>query len=134
MTDLVVAGSFQDKIFAKIKESIGDLMTDDDLKRLVEAAMKDAFFKDRVTNTGGQWGRSETQPPLLVETVQKLLQSRVDEAIGRWLTEHHDEVLKLINDRITAGATQFIATAFDMKMQYAFQQFGDQLRQAMVNR
>lgn len=132
MSDLVVAGSFQDKIFAKIKESIGDLMTDDDLKRLVEAAMQDAFFKERVTT--GSYGHKESKPPVLVELVDKLVRDRVDVAVKEWLEAHSAEILKLLNERLTAGATQFIASSFDYRMASAFQQFNEQLRTALAIR
>lgn len=129
MTELVMAGGFQERIFAKIKESIGDLMTDDDLKRLVEAAMQDAFFKDRVTK--GDYGRTDSKPPLLVELVGQLIKDRVNEAIKVWLDANSAVVEKIIVERLAAGASGLITSAFDYRMQNAFQQFGDQMRNAL---
>ena len=130
MSELVVAGNFQERIFAKIKESIGDLMTDADLEQLVEAAMRDAFFKDRLTK--GEYGRVDSKPPLLVELVDKLLRERVDKAIGAWLEAHSTEVEKVIADRFAAGASGLIAQAFDYRMQNAFNHFGEQVRVALA--
>lgn len=129
MADLVVAGSFQDRIFTKIKDSIGDLMTDEDLKRLVEAAMQDAFFKDRITK--GDYGRVDSKPPLLVELVDKLVRDRVDKAVGAWLDANSATVEKIIADRFADGASGLIAKAFDYRMNQAFEQFGHEIRTAL---
>ncbi len=44
--ELQMTQDFQTRIFKRIRESIGDLMTDEDLRKLIEAAMQKAFFTE----------------------------------------------------------------------------------------
>lgn len=123
---LVSAGTLQDKVFARIRESIGDLMTDEDLKRLVEAAMQDAFFKPR---TIGLY--NEKKPPLIVELVDQMLRDRIDLALKTWLEEHNDLVLKTIDERLSAGAVQFLISSFESRFSFALNEFSRNVSDAL---
>lgn len=128
-SDLVKPGAFQDRIFAKIKESIGDLMTDEDLKRLVEAAMQDAFFKP--AEVRDNYGRVTSSSPLVVRLVDKLLRDRITAAVDEWLQAHSDDVLKLINEQLNAGAATFLIEAFNQKLSGSFYEFGESIKHAL---
>lgn len=39
-TDIATTKTFQERMFEKIRDQMGDLMTDEDLKKLVDAAMQ----------------------------------------------------------------------------------------------
>jgi len=133
-TSLIVAGTFQERIFDKIKESIGDLMSEEDLKRLVEAALQDAFFKERVTKNYQFGSTSEVKPPVLVELVEKLLRERVRVAVDAWLATNQDKLAPLIQKMVDDGLCTMLRRILEDKTQQAMWLLGEHLKQALAGK
>lgn len=132
-TQVQPAQNFQERMFARIKENMGDLMTDEELKKLLERAVEDAFFKPR--EELDRWGaRSGTKPPLFVETVQTLMKDRVDAQVKAWLDEHPDEVHKLIKDTLDQGIVRILMDWFESKTSWPMQQLAQNVEAALNNR
>jgi hypothetical protein len=131
-TEVQMSQDFQARIFSKIRESIGDLMTDDDLRKLVEAAMQKAFFTE-VPVPGDYYGRSpKVEPPHLVQLVKTLLDERVKAAAQKWLEDHPEEVTKAINDAIGKGIFGILQNYIESKTSTPLWQLAESLRQKGV--
>jgi hypothetical protein len=64
MTEAIqTSQSFDERMMAKIKESIGELVTDDELKKIIEKGMSMAFFEPRRSKSRDSWQES-ILPPL----------------------------------------------------------------------
>ncbi len=98
-TTIDTTQTFQQRMFTKIQESMGDLMTHEDLKRIVEAAVHESFFKERKTN--GYYDSPKTS--LFIELIQKELKPQVALAAKEWMTDHKDEVTRAINEELGKG-------------------------------
>lgn len=120
------AKTLQEKVGERIREQIGDLMTDEDLKLLVDRALTDAFFKQR--REVRQYGQDILHPPAVVELVRDLLKQRVDAAAARWLAEHKDELGKHIDDAIAKGFLGMFTQWLDQQIQNPLMNFANQLR------
>lgn len=104
-TAVVSQLSFQDKVKSRIQDSIGDLMTDEDLQKLVDAAVHDAFFAKRYEKSGYN---TIEKPPFLQDLVKTMLEPHVKLCIQEYLDTHHDEVSSLIKKTLE----QDVATLF----------------------
>lgn len=123
------AKTLQERVGERIREQIGDLLTDDDLKRLVETALHEAFFKQTVAH--GDWGRTSITPAPVVEIVRGLLKERVDAAVSAWLSANSAEFAKHLDDAIGQGFSKMLQDWLDMKLNFALGQFGDQIKSSL---
>jgi len=127
MTQVTAPQTLQERVGARIKEQIGDLLTEDDLKRLVETALHDAFFTRKKIND--QWDREiRFEEPHIVEVVRTLLKERVDVAVTAWLDAHKDEFKQHLDDAIGNGLLVFMKTWLDGKVQTDLFNFGQALQ------
>lgn len=125
--EVEVSKSFQEKMFEQIRDKIGELMTDEDLKAIVATAVNRAFFEP--VQTKNNWGRDEIGEPYLVSMLRKELSERVTIAVRDWLAAHPDEVTKVIDDIVAKGMLRLIQQHIDSITALPLQAFADQLRQ-----
>ena len=133
MNDITPKLTLQEKVSQRIKDQIGELLEPEDLKKLVDQAMRDAFFKDRpaVTNSYGSIIKA-AEPPVVVETVKNLLKPQVDENIKAWLADNADLVQKIIDDVIKDGLLQAITNAIQYRLSGQFASFGQQIMTSLT--
>ena len=99
------AKSFQERLKDRIRESIGELMSDEDLYKLVERGVEDVFFSPRTVKTGhGGYPNTKELPPLINEVVQECLNDRMNKAVAEWLASHETEVSQAVSDCVRDGA------------------------------
>ncbi len=115
-----------ERVYERIRDSIGDLMTDEDLKKLVDQAAQKAFFEPQPPKTTGYGARPE--PPFLVEKITELLETQVRKAADEWIKEHPEEINKIIDEQLGNGFTKIIASYLDAKMYSALHDFGQQFK------
>jgi hypothetical protein len=118
--------TFQERMFERIREQMGDLMTDDDLKKIVETAMQKAFFEERITFDS--YNRSTTAPPVFVELIRKQLEEQVAGAVRDWLRANHDEVVKQIDAAIAKGMFGLVRQHMEQAIQHPLWDFAQNLR------
>jgi hypothetical protein len=130
MNEITTPQTLQERVGARIREQIGDLLTDDDLKKLVDTALAEAFFKRRTRL--GDYGRVlEDKDALLVETVRELLKPAVDKAAAAWVAANTATVQGHIDDAIGRGLIGFMQQWFDQRMSGDFYQFGESIKKAL---
>ena len=126
-TPIATTTAFQQRMFEKIRDSIGDLMTDAELKTLLDAAIQEAFFKPQVTNRDG-YGRNEMAPSLLVQETQKLLKERFDTQLREYMEAHADEIAKAIDEVLSKGFIGMMHSYIERSSAPLIQQFGNDIR------
>ena len=91
---------FRDRVKEKLKEDIADLLPDDVLAGMVEQAINEEFFKERVTrnNYGSETGR---EPSWFVQEVVKIATPIIKRAINDYLENHRDIIDKALQDFLT---------------------------------
>lgn len=101
MTAVVENKTFEEKMKDRIKESIGDLIGDEDLKKLLDAAMHDVFFKpSRIKINSYDW---KDGPSFLQQIVQELMEPVVREYIKEYIDTNQDVVTKTIGEVVQEG-------------------------------
>lgn len=115
MTEITKSKSFEERMKERIKDSIGDLLTDEDLSKLISRGVEDIFFKAVTVSDG--WSSTKTTPPLLHSIVKELLEPSVRKAADVWINEHKEEVLKVVDIVISEGMAKALLRTIDMKFQ-----------------
>lgn len=113
-TNVELTKSFQEKIYDKIRENIGTLMSDEDMKKLVDTAMERAFFQPVIANRGSYHNETK-DPPVIIGLMQELLKDQVRTAAQCWLDEHSEEVGKLVTESIEKGVFGMMRNYIDNK-------------------
>ena len=119
VTDLVENKSFESKLKDKIRDSIGDLITNEDLSRLVHRSVEEIFFEPRKNKNREHWQSNQVEflPPLLHDIVKQLLQPMVTEVIKEYISTHREEVLKVVETVVTNGVGNAVVTSMNTQFQ-----------------
>ena len=117
--EVVIAQTFEQKMKARIKEGIGDLISDEELSKMVTRSMEEIFFTPKKNPKKDYYNSREpdTVPPLIHEIVQQCLQPAVNSAVNDYVKTHSEEVLQEINKVVTAGVGNALITAMNMQFQ-----------------
>lgn len=113
-TDVVSTQAFQERIFSRIRDSIGDLMSDEDLRKLLESAMQKAFFDPVKTSVGYH---DRVDPPLFVTMVRDLMRPMVEAAVQKWVAEHPEDVARVLKEVLEAGIFEAMVRHFKYQTQ-----------------
>jgi len=135
MNDVAVPDNFQTRLERKIQESIGELMTPDDVKRLVEAGINKTLFQPREVpnpNYTGYGERLMRRPSLVDELVNTHFSPLMKGAVTEWLQAHPEVFLtaieKALDDFGQAMVTKSIAAFFAMPINTALESLKQDLR------
>jgi hypothetical protein len=96
----------------RVRDSIGDLMTDEELAKLVDKAMHEAFFTPNVKldRYGHQQGPVQAE---FVRMVAELVRGQVAAAVSEWVTTHRDDFAKIIDETIAKGMFGLVRQHFE---------------------
>ena len=127
-TDITPTKAFEERMFEKIRDQMGDLMTDEDLRRLVATAMQKAFFEPRVM-PGNGYGSPTTLSPLFVSMIEQHMKESVSTIVSQWVADHPEEVAKVLKETIEAGIFNMMASHFASKTSWPLQQLFSALKE-----
>jgi hypothetical protein len=129
-SEVATTKTFQDRMFERIRDQMGDLMTDDDLRKIVDTAVQKAFFE--TTTIQGSWGQTQSGPPIFVKMMEQEMRERVRTQLDEWLKANDDKVQECITKVIQEGIFRAMMNVLEQRMNLPLQQFADQLRQKGV--
>lgn len=115
MTDeIVVQQSFEERMKDRIKESIGELITDEELSKLVRKSVDQVFFAPTKIKQG--WDTKEG-PSLLNGIIKELLTPQVSEVVQQYINDHPEEIIKSIKEVLSVGMGTALLNAFNSQFQ-----------------
>ncbi len=120
--DLAKQESFQERMKARIRESIGDLITDKELTEVVTRAVDEVFFAPVKVETGFH---TEVRAPFTHTLIKELLEPKVREAVRAWIATHEDKINEIVKQTVEQGIGQCVISAFNQNFQgpmYSLQQ------------
>lgn len=128
MTQLTTNETFQERMFNRVREQLGDLMTEAELKKIVDTALDKAFFEERVVKAA-TWNAQEVrEPSYFVKQLQLEMKAPVELAIKHWLAEHPEEIEKVIKDVIGKGFLGIVHSYITEKTTTPIYNFANDLR------
>lgn len=107
--ELEVPQNFEERMKARIKDSIGDMITDEELGEIVKRSMEDIFFKGK-TVKDGYYNTKET-PPFLHEMIKELLTDKIQKKIKAYINDNKEEVGKAIETVFREGMAKALITS-----------------------
>lgn len=127
-TNIAISLSFEERLANEIKSKIGELMTDEDLKKLIDKFVQKAFFEERVYPSNG-YGGSERKPPYFINLTQDILSKKVESELKIWFEkqENQETIKNMISKVINDGIMQVIADFIKNSTQNVFYRFGSEL-------
>lgn len=124
-TEITDTKTFQERMFERVRDQMGDLLTETELKQIVDQAVNKAFFEPRKISTGY---RDEIKPAIFVEMMETELKSRVGKALEQWIQDNPEAVAQAIEKVIQEGITKAVMQTLEWRMNWPLQQFAEQLR------
>jgi hypothetical protein len=103
--EIETSKAFQERVFEKIRADIGNLMTDAELKSLLDQAMRRAFFEPVKVRDGY---RDYDKEPVFVVMVRDLMRDRVKAAVDVWMEENKELVSSKIGEALKAGIAEAV--------------------------
>ena len=128
---IITAGTFEEKMKARIRQSIGELISDAELAKLVETGIEQAFFARQQKEDS--YGRKTTTEPLIYSIVKECFQKPVNDQVVAWFTTNADIVETLIEQSIRDGISKIVLQSLDRKLQSSLFAFGESLQANLKN-
>lgn len=125
MNTLATNQSFEERMFAQMKNQMGELLTVEELKAILERAIDKAFFSPRKDSSGYQ---SRDREPLFVELIRNELRPLIEVAAKQWAAENQEKVAEILQKQLGDDAAQFVANAFSTIMREPMQVFAFELQ------
>lgn len=121
--------TFEERVLGRIKDSIGDLVTDADLKAMVERGIETALFGPR--EISDRYGNKSRLPSLVDEAVQKFVAERASAAVDEYLKANPEAIDKAIRGAINDGIGKCLLGALDNRFSWVFQELAEKARQGL---
>lgn len=129
--DVVAKKSFNERMKDRIKDSIGELMTDKELSEIVHRAMEEIFFKPMVIKDGYH---SKEAPPFIHQLLKELLTDEVRVAVSEYIGENKEVVLTNIQQVISLGMGKALMDAVSFSFQNDLIVLENNIRQNILSR
>jgi hypothetical protein len=106
--------TFEQKMKDRIKDSIGDLLSDEDIKKLVDKGMQDVFFTRSRIKDPRDYYKTIDGPTLLEEILKECVQPTVNKVVKEYVDEHPEEVMIAVKEVISMGMSGAMIRSMDM--------------------
>lgn len=120
--------TFEQRMFEQIRDKMGDLLTEDELKAILEKSIDKAFFTPRSEYNGYREVKLE---PLFVEMLREELKPLIKAGAQQWLEDNQDKVAELLQKQLGDSAADMIRNAFSGVLSESFALFKYNLQSAL---
>lgn len=133
-TNIATTKTFEQKMSDRIKDGIGDLITDEELKKILDRSMEEIFFTLR-PNPRKTYSNNEPEKlqPFLYDLIKELMLPQLNILLKEYLAANQEEVMKALKEVVTAGAGQAMINALNSQFQTQFHMFQSNI-QNQINR
>lgn len=113
--------SFEERMMAKLRDDIGAMMSDAELKAILERGIDKAFFQTRTIPSTDRWQSTTTKPSLVEEVIERHIKDRLTAAVEQWLRDNHDKVEALVLDAAKKGIGEAVLYSLEQRFNGLFQ-------------
>jgi hypothetical protein len=121
--------TFEQKLMNRIREGIGDLMSDEDLAKIIKKGTDDVFFKGKVVSSG--YG-TKTEEPEIYQIISNSLQPRITECIEKYISENNEEVKEVIDKYLAGKTAGLFSNSINVLFREAFDTFEFKIRDVVM--
>lgn len=131
-TTIELSKSFDEKIRDRVKEGIGDLLTDEDVKKIVLKIMNEVFAERGETKDG--YGNIKKDGPMLLHTLVKdEMSSVIKEVLRTYLSEHSEILKEVIQLVLKRNVVSMISGVFNGLLQNEFNNLRSSIITTLTN-
>ena len=131
----VPAKSFEDRFLDKLKEGMADMMTPEELRKLIERGVDKFLFESRTVKDSGSWSSSYHQvPSLMEELLNAHLAAEMQKACDEYLRAHPEQVKATLDQVFLAGLASALVRALDARCAGMTQGFMEQVLSELSGR
>jgi len=120
-------------MFERIRESMGEFLSEDDLKELLERTIEKSFFEERIVLSSSYYDRDKKKPSLFQELVTEQVQPMVEKAITAWLQDNSEQVTTTIDAVLKDGLLSALSKAIEQKMQIPILNLGTEISNKLLS-
>ena len=120
--------TFQERLAAKLRADLADMIQAGELKAIIEQTVQDAFFKPRPNPRNAmlnQWQREPDLPPLAEDVLREQLSAMIKTALLEHIAANPEQFEKLVKQTLERGFLACAANAITeltSPMMYKLQQ------------
>ena len=119
--------SFEERMTERVKESIGDMIDDESLQKIVEKSINDAFFGfkpkyDQYQRMVGQ------EDPFITTVVRDLLKDRVTDATKKYFEDNAEAINAKVDQIVKDGLAKVVYDQFNAQFHGSLMAFGNMVR------
>lgn len=103
--------SFKERMTERIRESIGDLISDEELSKIVDEGLRSAFFERKRVDNG--YGREQFTTPLINQIVIDLMKPVVEDEVKSWFSKNEGEIDAIVSAVIKDGMVGMVTGAIN---------------------
>ena len=131
-TEVATPQTFEEKLMERMRDSIGELMTDQDLRQIVDRGIDQVFFKERKTHTGhGYSQRTEVHPPLITEFLTKAISDQIEQQVAKWAAENSELIEQKVVELIEQGAGDMLLATINRHFSDSLLIFGNSIKEKL---
>ena len=130
--EIVKQKTFEEKMKERIKDSIGELMSNEDLSKIVERAVEEIFFEPIIIK-GSYCHGDKTEPPFIHSIIKEILTEQVKHETREYIGLHGEEIEKIIKEVVVNGIGNCVIGAFNNNFQNSFINFQQDIIQKIQN-
>ena len=131
MNTIVENKTFEEKMKDRIKDSIGDLISDEDLTKLVTQGVHEVFFKPTRIKVNSY---DYKDGPCLIESIVKdLLEEKVRLFAQQYVSLHENEVMEAVSKVAKEGAGAAILAAITSSFSSQLYMLENSIRSSFQN-
>jgi hypothetical protein len=118
MSNVTTPASFQDKLMERIRDSIGDLIPDEELTKLIERGIEENFFKRKANPKWANAYHSQrdnipeylpsAMDVILNECISKKLEEMTKVYFDKWAVENSDKIEGIVKQIVEKGAGDLV--------------------------
>lgn len=114
-TDLTMSNTFQERMAERMRESIGELLSGEDLKKIILKGVEDTFFTSKTNNMG--FRTIETKPEfqkIVKEEMEEYIRKEIKNIVLENSADIGDKIKEVLEQEITktiiSGFTSYISS------------------------
>ena len=115
-TEITKAKTFEEKMKERIKDSIGGLISDEDLSKLVKKGIEDAFFSKKIKVKRYYSDKDEYEPIYMESVIKDILGEKIKDISNKYLNENADKLNAMYMEAIKDGFIKMMVAHFDNKI------------------
>ena len=131
MNELTTQSTFEERMKSRIRESIGELMTDEELGKIVSRCTEEVFFKPIKVN--GTYS-DRFKPPAVHQIIEELLAEKVKQVVAQYIKANEEKLMVEVNKVITAGIGNAVLSAIQQRFEMELNMFQSNIITNIQNR